>query len=498
VSLEAAEGFIAARLVGADWPLKGEQHLHRYLNTYRALYEHDHEALARIRSWDTRRQYRVDPLPELIADAWAHYLFGEEPTVRPANDTDAGLLDELLTVNSFASELERAAGLAVAEGEIWSRIFVDMTVAPHPLLDWVSRRNIIPLWIGPRLAAAAVVTELARPDSAPRSAVYRHLEVHAPGVVVNALLVGRADKLGDRRPLTDHPETAELDETWQHGLPGMLVKRIPNRVRGTRAIGRSDFHGILDYLLDLNEAAAIGAHNMRLTARQRAVISNSIAQAHAGINGGLPNQNVDEVDRSIPRARFDASEEVFVTDPLDSELGKAGDPLRILEYSFDAQALIEWKRDLVESALTRVGLAPQYVGTQSSDGYAISGTALRLRLIPTDATGRAKARYWDDALPGILATMAQLDGAPVDAGAFGRQWSDAVTEPVVERRPGLPADQVEEAQRHNTLVAGGLESVRTAVRALHPEWDDARVDEEVQLIREDRAAAAPTIPGIGF
>lgn len=494
MSIEAAEALLTRTEAAGKWPLPAEELILRRLNTYAALRDGDADALRTIRAWDRKKPYRIDPLPELIADAWAHYLFGEEPAVRPSNEADEDLLNELLEVNSFASELERAAGLGVSEGEIWARVYVDELVAPRPLLDWISRRNVLPLWVGPRLAAAAITTELPPRPGAARNEICRHFEVHAPGIVLNALYVGKADKLGPRRPLAEHPDTAELVEAWPHGLAGMLLFRIPNRIRSDRRIGQSDYAGVLDYLLDLNEAAAIGATNMRLTARKRAVISQSIAQAAAGRLGDLPNQDSDDV----PHARFDPSEEVFIEDPLDTELGRSSNPLRILEYSFDAGALIEWKRDLVESALTRVGLAPQYVGTHSSDGYAISGTALRLRLIPTDSTGRAKARYWDDTLPRILSTMAQLDGVPLEARGFARPWTDPVTQPTVERRPGLPPDPVEDAQRHAALVAAGVESVETAVRDLHPDYTDDDVTAEVDRIRGDRAAGSGGMIPTGF
>ena len=135
----------------------------------------------------------------------------------------------------------------------------------------------------------------------------------------------------------------------------------------------------------------------------------------------------------------------------------------------------------------------QYVGAgdQSGVGYAISGTALRLRLIPTDKAGRAKARYWDDGAPRIMGNMARLDDAP---SGFNRGWVNA-DQPTVTRRPGLPVDELEEAQKHATLVTAGVESITNAVTELHPDWDEDRVNAEVQAIREDKRATTPG--GIG-
>lgn len=483
-----------AYLLSADgkWPLPWEAPILRHLNTWAAIREGDVDALRTVAGWtDARKRYRVDPLGERIADAWAHYLVGDEPMVRPADDADAELMADLIEVNEFASELERAAVLCVSEGEIWPRIYVDPVAAPRPLLDWVSRRNIVPQWLGVRLAAAGIFTELVKPKNAPDGAVYRHVEIHTPGLVTNVLFLGTNDKLGDEVDLDSHTVTAGLLPAWQTGISGFLIGRVPNRLRSDRRIGVSDYAGILDTLLDLNEATIIGAHNARLTARKRAVISASVVRPSLG-DGELTPEERPNGASNPPAARFDSAEEVFLEDPLDGELGRdRSDPFRIIEYSFDAASLIEWQRHLVETAITRVGLAAQYLGAGSgADGYAISGTALRLRLIPTDKTGRGKARYWDDALPRILSTMAQLDAAPVEGRGFARSWSSADQAPTVDRGAGLPEDELEEAQRHSYLVNAGIESIETAVRELHPDWDEAKIGDEVKRIRDDRAAGA--------
>lgn len=475
---------LAQSAKNGEWPLPAEKPILEAINTWVALREADKDTLRRVTGWPTHRAYRVDPLPERISDAWAHYLFGSDPQVTATADSDTRLYEELLE-RDFPSELERAAGLAVSEGEAWARVYVDENVAPRPLLEWHSRANVLPVWVGSTLKAAALITELPDPDGR-RNSLFRHFEIHVAGGVVNVLFAGRDDRLGDIVDLDRHPATSELDESWEHGLPGMLMERVPNRLRRDRRIGVSDYQGILDYLLDLNEAAAIGAHNVRLTARKRAVVTSAaLERPAAGDNTTLGD--------TAPRPVFDPGEEIFVEDPLDVEMGRGGtSPLRVLEYSFDAEALIAWKRDLVESALTRVGLAVQYAGVNAAaEGYAISGTALRLRLIPTDATGRGKGRYWDDALPRILATMAAVDALSLAAGGFGRPWARPLDPPVIVRRPGIPVDELEEAQKHQALLGARAESTYTAVRALHPDWTEQDVTAEVDRIQSAQSATLP-------
>lgn len=485
------------------WPIKCEEPVLTKLNTWAAIYENDREVIKRIAGWSAERgrPYKIDPLGERIADAWAAYLWGEDPRVLAGDENDQPLMDAMLGLDPeggggvlLASELERAAGVCVAEGEVWGRIYRDPTIN-RPLLEWHSRRAIVPLWSGSTLVAATLWTELAKLPGADEDAgkyVFRHFECHARGVLVNLLYRGETGKLGERVELTDHPSTAGLPELWAHGLPGMLLERIPNRLRRSVHLGVSDFEGILDYLIDLNEVASIGSTNMRLTARKRAVISSALAEQQTGVT----DQSLTPEEPSLAAARrikFDPAEDLLVEDPLDSELGRAtSSPYRILEYSFDAEPLIAWQNNLVNNALSRVALTGQYVGVgDPAIGYAISGTAIRLRLIPTDKAGRAKARYWDDGAPRIFGNMVRLDALGVDKGGFGHEWNNAEANVKVERQPGVPVDGIEEAQRHSTLLAAGAESVETAIRDLRPGWSEDQIKEEVARIREDKATMSP-------
>lgn len=497
----AAEEVLTYAYSGSDkgrWPLPSEEETLKWLNTWIALREHDRKKLKLAASWtDPRREYRIDPLAERISDAWASYIAGQESTIKSDKGRDADLYAEMLAGNNpglgdggstdFAAELERAAGIRSSEGEVWPRIYVDEAVAEFPVVDWLSRTAILPYWHGPRLGGAAAWAELGRKKRDPKGMVWRHFEVHVPGFVLNALFAGKERELGQRRELADHPTTADLDEEWETGIDGLLIGRIPNRLRGSRYLGVSDYKGSFDYLLDLNEICATGSHNADLAARKRVVITQAAARTGAGEE--LADSDLSNGPRDAPRrARFDSREEVFVEDPLDGELGsEQRDPFRIIEYSFDAGAIIEWKRELVESAVTRSGLALQYVGanTGNADGYAISGTALRMRLIPTDAGGRARGRYWDRAIPSLASTLAQVDA--IGAGR-GRGWTAPAEAPAFERRPGIPIDEVEETQTHAAAVGGGILSLETSLRERFPGKEDSWYIDEIDRIREDQKA----------
>jgi hypothetical protein len=483
---------------GGQWPPRRHAAAWREIRTWRAFLENDRQTLEEVADWTTGRPYKIDPLPELIADAWADHIFAEDLEVEAAADSDSGTLDMMLEENGdFLGDLHAAERENVAEGEKWWRVYVDRDIADAPLLEWHSRDSVIPLYVGRRLVAAALITDLAAPPSGAGSrSHWRHFEVHVDGAVEHVLFRGNASRLGVAVPLTDHPQLADLaaelgeDQVWTHGLPMLMGRVINRRPRRGRNHGTSDFEGITDYLLDLNEAVTIGAENARLTAKRRVVMSeNAVRPAELALE--------DRGDGILTRvngrgAGVDLGDDVIVVPKLDQALGTDSEgPFKVLEYSYDAVALIAHKRDLVESAVTRRGLTPVYIGVATGEAPGVlSGTAYRLKLIPTTKAGKGKARPWDDTIPQALALMAQVDALPEADGGFGRSWADPTTPPAVTRPNALPRDDVEDATVEATLVSAGVRSRRTSVKAQHPDWTDDLVDAELEELKADRASSS--------
>lgn len=522
--LDPIEELLARIRRSNRWPLESEAKVIRRLRTWRAFADSDDEALKKVADWPRDRELHIDPLPELVAETWGDYLAGDEFDVTAANESDQERLDALLEANDLAEELRAAiADYMVPEGETWWRIVRDEDLADVPLVEWHSRLSFIPYYIGRRLLAAAFVVELEGPANieAARNAVFRHFEVHAQGRTLHVVFRGTKERLGREVPLDAHSETEDLasvlgpSQTWEHGLgfagnpnAAGLVGRIINRRGRDPRLGRSEFARIRHYFMDLNEAMTIAAENARVAAKKRAIVP---AEALNGPTGNVDDWRIPEAElvdngegQFVPRTaratnRYNAGEDVLVHDPLNSELGKDGPaPYTVLEYTYDAEQLIHHKRDLVESALTRVGLTPQWVGVRvDGDGFAASGTALRLRLIPTDRAGRGKGRQIDTDVPRIISLLAQVDELGEQEGGFGADWIESDTLPGFARARALPPDEVEEAGVEATLVGAGVRSIRTSVQRQHPDWTDEQIDEEVDAIRADRQASAPSLPGLG-
>lgn len=479
------------------WPPTWEQKLLEDIYLWMWFREAESLKLKAVHEgWDEDKKYVVDPLASRIAEAFGDLIFGEEPDFSAATKADQPRLEDLIRENNLPSELQQGCEVSTSEGETWWRCRVEKDASDWPIVEFHSRSNVIPLFRGRHVIAVAFINVIEENDEA-----WRYLEIHAEGIVLNRLFkvpiqrttsrdssilpvnwfVGKP--FGDEVPLTDRPETADLDPEWVHDLP-MLAGRIMNRRGRKMYVGVSQFARARDLLFELNEAASIGSQNMRLTARKRAVVDESVLQ---------PQRDPETGEIINPRPVFRADEEIFVQSALDENLESKTGQFKVLEYDFDAQGMVTWDDHLVLKILTRTRCAPQLVGMGVEQ--AITGPALRARLLDSTLAANGKARFWDDGVPRMLQCLQLIDQLPLDLGGFGRTWESSDEKPSMKRKSIIPEDPKDVADRHAVLMGSELESQYTAIAEMHPEWDDEKIKAEQARIREDaRTFVQPGTP----
>lgn len=500
----AANMLIAKIEAEKRWPPPFDHDAFSEIARRAAFREGDEAALRVAHKWNEKRDYVVDPIGDRVSTAKADLLFGEDPRIRANKDTDQGNLDRIIEASDLPSELHYAEQIRSSEGEVWWRLEAgDPEVLTCPVPTFHSREVVVPLYVGPTLIAAAFVSEFEDPTQTSRTTaktIWRHLEIQTAGRIENRLYRGTKDTLGPGKNLDDFSATQGLDPIWDHGLPGLLCGRVIYRRGRERHLGRSVFEGTEHLMLALNEAMTIGVENVRLVAKKRIVVPGKAVSRR---DPDLPD-SVDAGDGQrlpVSSATWDAGEDVIVAgDDLDTALGKeaGSDVFKVLEYDFDAEALIAWQDKLVKVLASRSGLTVQFLGegAAAGEGTAETGTALRVRLLPATSSARGSGRAWDDALPLMLMYAQLLDAAPLGAGGFARTWSAAGERPSADRQDPLPRDETEEFARHSTATGGPVESIETAIHELHPDWDDEQIAKEVKAIRVD-IQTANSFTGLG-
>lgn len=457
------------------WPPRSEAAVWEEVDVLSGLRESDDATLrslaAAVGMSGTHGAYLTVPMPRMVSKVKANLLFGEAPSISAEADADQPQLDRLVEDNDLASELHRAAILASSEGEVWGKVTVAPAVLDVPMIEFVSRRHVIPRFSGRFVVGATFVSEWEDGNQ-----VWRRLEEHTPGLIRTTLWLGTRTRLGTQQTLTSRPETAELElndgqaSTVLTGIEHPLVVFIPNALDRDPTRGVSDYLGVVLGFLAVNETETIGQANARLTGRKRLFVEGRYLNA---------------------RGNFPTDDDVFRADASIAQDGGNGGAVKAAEYTFESAELVAWLDHLVDLTMTMAGVSPASVG-RGDVGSARSGTALRLRMTHSLMEAAGTGRYFDRGLRQLL-RMAQL----LDAREFRRRYTSPDTLPAVERADGLPNDDLELAQELQMLRSAEAISLEQAVERQHPDWSDGEVQAEVERIQGEAAAAvAPAAPGV--
>ncbi|MDF7641734.1 phage portal protein [Bifidobacterium sp. ESL0784] len=422
------------------------------------------------------------PLPAEIARMSGEQLFAEMPTIHIGDNTDDGsdqsteLGDTLTSLldDSAHAELLQAGELASVFGGTYLRIQWDKSIDDKPFITAASPDHALPVFgLGGHLKSVTFWSDL--PHISNVKADYRLLEDYTKGRIEYALYESNSPTmLGHRVPLDTHPVTKDLEVDEQSGIDtgsNMLTAvYVPNvkpkrRLRNDPAgmyLGRSDFEGAEGIFDALDEAYTSWMRDIRL-GKARVFVNRQMLEQHG------PGQG----------ATFNADQEIFT--PLNGQPGSALNQGKMLETF---QPSIRWEehkqtcQELVERAYSACGFSASTFG--SAGDVAMTATEAQQRERLTMLTRSSKILYWRPQLRRLYAALLDVNNFVFN----GPQRGDLMM-PEVEFPPAATDSPNTVAQTLNLLNAAEVTSVRTRVQILHPDWDDEKVDTEVELIKSD-------------
>ena len=451
------------RLTGdGTWPPPAQAGVWESIELFQAFLSSDEVRLRQEISRSWRQRYMISPVPRMVSRAKANLLFGEPPVFKAANDTDQANLDYLTGRQGLAAELHRATVIASSEGEGWARVVVDPALIDVPIIEVVSRSRTIPHFEGRFVTGATFITTWApRASSTER---FRMLEHYTAGTVDTELWRGSTTRLGTKIKLSSFVPTQNRAETTITGFDFPLVAFLPNAIDADPTRGYSDYQGLKDRFLAVNEATTVGQHNLRLAGRKRAIVDAA----------------------NLKDGRLPEGDDVFVRTSREKGDGVSTSPLQVIDYGFQADQTVAWLNHLIDTTLTFAGVAPQLAG-RAVEGGAVSGTALRLKMVHSLLEVSGTGSHMDSGVSRLLYAAQILDARRTTEGGFGRKWLAPDEPPSMVRADGLPRDDMEAAQQLTAMVSADAISLEQRVAFLHPEWGDEQQAEEVQRLRTEQA-----------
>jgi hypothetical protein len=405
-----------------------------------------------------RKQYTPVPFAREMARLSSSLLFSEPAKVVLESNQDS--VDELLATNGAEAFWQDSAETVAVEGRGGLRILRDPNIDPrNPLITYVNENQVIwDIHHGRFVRGGIVVIEA---ESANGRDTFRMLESHEPGLITRRVYRGQTNVLGSRVSATSDslpPEIRGFKEQEPTGLNVPTLIEWPN-VPGAR----SDLFGIEILLERIDEAESMMVEKA-WKSRPWIFSSRSLADE---------NGNVD-IANLIFLSQGEAAQY------LEAE-GKTGAPVIHVQPDMQTTEHVAYLEHLREEALTKAGYSLASYGLGDT-GAAESGTALKLKQARTLNNRQSKERMAREAMTTAIATAMAIKHRSRDIAPF---------KPEISFGDGMPEDEVQTATVLTTLKGSNLISDETAIRQLHPDWDDKAVEEEVARIKGQQEAQAP-------
>jgi hypothetical protein len=419
--------------------------------------------------------------PEFVIDDDAPAAGGDDPKAKPkpkgkGNKTQERLDEILDESNAHAVWLEGGETASGYGGTYW-RVRWDPVIAECPLFDALPPDSAVPEWRGGRMVAVTLWRYLDRFDGR----VWRHLERHEPGRILHAVYRStEADKLGVRKRLQDHPETAAFalaldagsDEQVTTGAKGLSVEYMPNmrphRVLRGSPLGRSDYAGVEPVLDALDEAWTSWIRDLRL-GKGRLVVPRSYVQSLGRGRG----------------ATFDAEREIFeAVDAITSPDG--GLAISNVQFAIRVEEHSRTCRELTTQALRGAGYAAQTFG--ETDTVAATATEVTTREAASYRTRAKKILYARGPLSRLAMTALEIDVAK-----FGTKGITP-SRPTLKFPDGVAVDTEALARTLQLLQAAEAASIETRVKLFNPDWQDDEIKAEVIRIKDESGKPPPVPP----
>lgn len=391
-----------------------------------------------------------------VATTFASKMFGTAPDIRIAAEDDPAQrrFEQILIDNTLASlNLSQAIASVALGGGVyrvrWGRA-----------ADWQREMPVIDILpachyfaLTERDNAKAVRAKVLAFELAHGKKRFLKVEIHQPYSVTHELwsLKGRAlDKLAGFGSIPGFERLAAsadgslanvradgLRIVEDTGYPGMLVEYVPNFVLADEHYGRSDYDALMPVQRQINECTS-GMIRVLLKHIDPKLILPPGTMRYDERSGKWFVLREDMECVEVP-ADVGAVLPRYLT--WDAQLGAARANL---------EALFEAFMILADISLPMLG---------ASGGFAESGDAIELRMTQTTDAVQRKRMHYDTALKNLLHAAQWLDHHYGDNPNPPREVAIDWPSPV-------PMSKAQITDLHAKRLAAGLESRRTAVRAV--------------------------------
>lgn len=430
----------------------------------------------------------------LFSEAWTVIAPGEKNPrlAKSAPKPDAPIvknplqerIDLIFNGPEFHSSLFAGGESCSALGGNYQRVVWDAETADNAWIDFVDHDHAIPEFRWGRLHAVTFWTELDTDDD---RIILRHFQRYEKGRIIHALYEGTAINVGKPTSLDAHELTAGItldgaDDAGTYALTGvddaLAAAYVPNvapnpewrKNARLKNLGRADIAtDVIPLYHELDRIYSSLMRDFRVAAAKVYASQDLLTNRGPGAGVLLP-----EEQELFTRVGTSISGDGNAQSTFEFHQPE----IRVLSHDQGGEMLLR-------RVLNKVGYSPMSFGL--SDEVAQTATEATGKKERTVETTQGKSRHWLAALGPLTTTCLRIDAVKFKGVSPSEQLE-------VETPPFARESALSKSQVVMNWETGGAASTRTKVAYLHDDWDEGKINEEVDAIDSANVQTSPFAP----
>jgi A118 family predicted phage portal protein len=418
------------------------------------------------------------PLAGDICGTSADLLFSESPIFKYDEKAIGGQrIKDVITKNGFNSILLEGAEMSAALSGCILKLDIEPQLEGVPIINVINPLQFIPTFWRGRLWEVLFFRTIKETDSK----VYRLFENRRMKgnslIIEHKLNEGTRNKVGKEVDLDYLSETQNLkiqpfiEYKNMNGLGCVYVpNKRPNKLDIGNTLGINDFSGEISLLDSLDFAWTSWMRDIELGMGQIFVDEELLHTAKTDVNG-----------TDVFLNKFSKFQKSFIKLNL-TNWKMGGDtgakPIDAVQLDIRVDEHMKTCTELAQQIASLCGYSPQTFGF-GDFGNAQSGTALKIRENKSQKTRSKKEKYFR---PAILKLMEQAQNFDKSSGLYSNYENVDMN---IEIEDSIMTDNKEVSETIKNLYQAKAISNYMKVKLQHPDWDDSKIQEEVDKINSD-------------
>lgn len=435
---------------------------------------------------DERKGVVHMPIAGDIATTSADLLFSEPCRLKYDEKSKGGeRIKEFIKKNMLNSKFLEASELGAALSGCMLKLDIEPQLEKIPLLNIITPLQFIPTFWRGRLWEVLFFRTIKQTNNGTNWRLFENRKREGDSLLIEyQLRKGTDSQVGKEVDLKSLEETENLNlEPVRYDNIGGLAciyvpNKLPNKLVPGSCLGINDYSGCITMMDSLDFTWTSWMRDIELGMAQIFVDQELMQKEKTEVNGVISYFN--------KFSKFTkAFTEINLTQWRMSGEGGAK-PIDSIQFDIRTDDHKKTTTELLYQIVSMAGYSPQTFGL-GEVGQAQSGTALRIRENKSQKTRNKKAEYWKPAINKLIIQMQNIDKS---AGFGGRYDTE---ETISEIEDSIVVDTKETSEVIRNLYQAKAISNYMKVKLLHPDWDNEKVEEEVNKINNDEGITSDKI-----